>query len=273
MSNKTIYAEPRLVTDINDCLFYHTMDIPGHGLVKGQFDLRQGVREYLGNVDFRGKRVLELGTASGFLCFYMESQGADVVAYDLSQHHDWDLVPLCADKRQHRPERRRELIRKINNAFWFNHKAFNSNAKMVYGTVYEIPEEIGMVDISTFGAILLHLRDPFLALQNALRLTRETVIVTQGLWPRGLGRIRAPFRIPAPLLALFPIPQIKFVPDHNAPRLDTWWRLSPKVVIRMIAILGFEESTTNYHWQKLGSGMYRAMYTVVGHRTREHYLY
>ena len=64
--------------------------------------------------------------------------------------------------------RRKAIIKRLNNAFWLCHKAYNSKAKVVYGTVYEIPEEIGMVDISTFGSILLHVRDPFLALQNAL---------------------------------------------------------------------------------------------------------
>ncbi|MEE9185219.1 MAG: hypothetical protein V3U39_12205, partial [Acidimicrobiia bacterium] len=79
-----VFALPREVTDINECYFYHSMDIPRHGAVDGEWDLREGVTEYLGGVDFAGKRVLEVGTASGFLCFHMESQGAEVVAYDLS---------------------------------------------------------------------------------------------------------------------------------------------------------------------------------------------
>jgi hypothetical protein len=78
-----LWAVPRTITDLKDCDFYHTMDIPGVGLVKGEWDLRLGIRRYLGNVAFRDKRVLEIGTASGFVCFYIESQGAEVVAYDL----------------------------------------------------------------------------------------------------------------------------------------------------------------------------------------------
>jgi hypothetical protein len=50
LSDNSIHATPRLITDINECGFYHTMDIPGYGVVKGLFDLREGVREYLGNV-------------------------------------------------------------------------------------------------------------------------------------------------------------------------------------------------------------------------------
>src|SRR6201998_1346257 len=94
MSERDIYATPRTITNIDECFFYHTMDIPGYGHVEGQWDLREGIREYLGAVDLKGKRVLEIGTASGFVCFYMESQGAEVVAYDLSEEHIWDLVPF-----------------------------------------------------------------------------------------------------------------------------------------------------------------------------------
>ena len=79
-----VYAEPRVVTELEECYFYHSMEIPGYGLVEGPWDLRGGVDDYLGGVDLNGKRVLEVGTASGFLCYTMEGRGADVVAYDLS---------------------------------------------------------------------------------------------------------------------------------------------------------------------------------------------
>ena len=53
------------------------MEIPGHGLVTGQWDLRGGVDDYLGKVAFAGQRVLEIGPASGFLTFEMEKRGAE----------------------------------------------------------------------------------------------------------------------------------------------------------------------------------------------------
>ncbi len=37
------------------------MDIPGVGPVEGAWDLRPGVDAYLGGVDVRGQRVVELG--------------------------------------------------------------------------------------------------------------------------------------------------------------------------------------------------------------------
>src|SRR5436190_7409780 len=91
-----VFAQPRIVADAIECDFYHTMEIPGHGLVRGQWDLRGNVDEYLGNFDFAGKRVLEIGPASGFLTFELERRGAEVVAVDVGDQKPWDFVPYPA---------------------------------------------------------------------------------------------------------------------------------------------------------------------------------
>ena len=101
-SRQNIYVTSRVVSSIGQCAFYHYMDIPGHGVVEGKWDLRGREDQYLGGVNFKGKRVLELGTASGFLCFYMESKGAEVVARDIGENQEWDVVPFCQyDYREH----------------------------------------------------------------------------------------------------------------------------------------------------------------------------
>jgi hypothetical protein len=258
---KSIYATPRVVTDVNECYFYHTMEIPGYGCVEGEWDLRQSAREYLGGVEFRGKRVLEVGTASGFLCFYMESQGADVVAYDLSEEQSLDVVPFSRyDHKQYELTSKQTLVRDLNNAYWLGHRAYNSNAKVVYGTTYAIPEEIGMVDISTFGSVLLHLRDPFLALQNALRLTRETAIITDVMPSQFLLQH---------VLGKFGRPSMAFLPQFAKcePKV-AWWFLPPEIIKRFIGVLGFEDVRVKYHVSSKYNGIRRLLYTVVGHRTR-----
>src|SRR5262245_57528488 len=93
-NGKSLYAPPQTVTDVRDCYFYHTMDLPGYGTLVGDWDLRAGIDRYLGGVAVHGKRVLELGTASGGLCFAMEQRGADMVAFDLAADHLWDFIPL-----------------------------------------------------------------------------------------------------------------------------------------------------------------------------------
>ena len=87
------YSEVRVMLPRNvkfeDCLFYHTVDIPGHGVVRGQWDLRRQVDTYLGGYRFAGKRVLEIGPASGFLTCEMGRRGADVVALEVPDDPGW----------------------------------------------------------------------------------------------------------------------------------------------------------------------------------------
>ena len=68
MNDEQIFATSRKVEDVADCYFYHTMELPSRGVIEGRdWDLLGRVDEYLGNVDFAGQRVLEIGPASGFL--------------------------------------------------------------------------------------------------------------------------------------------------------------------------------------------------------------
>jgi SAM-dependent methyltransferase len=254
------YAPQRTVTDVADCYFYHSMEIPGYGLVEGQWDLRDGVSEYCGNLDFDGKRVLEIGTASGFLCFHMEREGADVVAYDLSDKDAWDLVPFPDADWEAVVASRKAIMRKINNGWWLCHRALSSRAKVVYGSVYDVPPAIGPVDAATLCSVLLHLRDPFLALHNALRLTREVVVVTDLV---GTGEVAddAPGRPELPF--------VEFVPNFRTQSpLDTWWFLNPTIVQAWIGALGFEDTTVTRHLQKGPLFGEREFFTVVGRRTK-----
>ncbi len=274
--DQTVYAEPRTVTDLKDCLFYHTVDLPGYGVVDGEWDLRQGVDDYLGHVSFTGKRVLELGTADGFLGFEMERRGGSVVSYDLSPQHSWDVVPYAhvayGDPKRNQGgdwvldrSRFEEKISKLNNAFWLSHRAYGSKSAMVYGNIYSVPEAIGTVDISTFGSILLHTRDPFLALETSARLTKETIIVTEkasrlslppavnrvvGLLPRRLRR-----------------PSMRFIPDWRKGDLpDGWWQLSPDLITGFLGVLGFGRAEVTYHRQPY-DGRPSPLFTIVAHRT------
>jgi hypothetical protein len=234
------------------------MEIPGHGLVEGEWDLREGYRSYLGGVDFAGKRVLELGTASGFLCFCMERQGAEVVAYDLSEREVWDIVPYAERDFEKLATESKAHIQRLNNGFWFAHRAFGSKARVVHGSIYNVPAQIGPVDIATFTSVLLHVRDPFLALSSALRLTQETVIVTERP-PRKAWATR--------LLSRISRPCVQFVPDRRrGGQTDTWWRFSPEALLAFLAVLGFGDGRITYH-QQLLHGRRRPLYTIVARRT------
>jgi hypothetical protein len=110
---------------------------------------------------------------------------------------------------------------------------------------------IGAVHISVFGAILLHLRDPFLAMQSALKLTKETAIITDVYHNTG-----------------DPSPTLLFLPDHKTlyPR-ETWWYVRAEWVVQVFGVLGFEDTQVSYHTQKHKTGD-KNMFTVIGKRTQ-----
>ena len=261
-TDRNVYAQPILVTEIDDCFFYHTTEVPGYGVRPGQWDLRPTWREYLGGESFQGKRVLDIGTADGFISFQVERQGAEVVAFDLSEKESWDLVPFAGYDYKQYGVSNKSHIKQLNNAFWLCHRAFGSKAKMVYGNIYAIPQEIGQVDVAIFGSILLHLRDPFTALQNALVLTHETVIIAEPLGQDLVTRI----------LSRLGMPYMQFLPKHtNCEPKDSWWYLPPAVVRGFLGVLGFGDTRVHYHIQQFGEwGNYARVpyYTMIARRTQ-----
>jgi SAM-dependent methyltransferase len=206
---------------------------------------------YLGSYNFQGQRVLDVGAASGLLTFFVEKEGATVVSYDLSEHHSWDVVPYAGADQTKIDTTRREHMRRINNAYWFCHRLLDSRAKASYGSVYDIPETIGPVDVSIYGSILLHLRDPFFALSSAAKLTKSAMIIAD-VCP--FGRFGQFLNNP------------RFIPNpsRRSP-WDTWWNLPPLLIQKYLAILGFPHSDVTWHRQ-LYQGKQRTLYTVVGRR-------
>ena len=259
MGSPALYAVPLEVNDIRACDFYHTIDLPDRESIIGDWDLRENVDRYLGHTPFHGKRVLDVGAASGFLTFHMERQGADVVSYDLCEDFLADFVPFAGKDLRDAARDYRRKIRRINHGYWYLHRQSGSQARKVYGTVYNVPEAIGPVDIAVFGSILQHVRDPFLALQNVLQLTRERVIVADLLPRRHFW---------SSFLGWFGRPRMTFLPNQkNLGHAGTWWQLSPAVIREFLNVLGFEDTKVSYHRQRF-QGETRLLFTVVGKRTR-----
>ena len=244
-----------------DCFFYHSAEMPDGEVIPGAWDLRGTEERYLGHVDVAGHRVLELGPATGHLTWWMESRGADVVGFDAGFDVTIDLLPvpgrdLDADRRE---AMRGEGIAAVQNSWWYLHRELKSEAKMAYGDIYAMPDDLGRFDVAVFGAILLHLHDPFSALAEAAAMTEGTMVVVD-LIQGGLGQEHDALMRFDPLAA----------PEHRT----NWWALSPGAVIAMLRRLGFGNTRVERHTQRhhLGhrldeppTGM--EMFTVVGERS------
>lgn len=269
MATNSIYATPREVRDLDLCHFYHTMDIPEYGIVEGEWNFLGREAEYLGGVCFEGKRVLEVGTASGGLCFYMESFGAEVVCFDLSEEQDWDIVPFSRSNLQDRIQGSHDHIKRLNNSYWLSHRAFRSRARVVYGSAYNIPREVGAFDVVVLGCVLLHVRDPFLVLQNALQFAAHCAVVTESYrpsrWQSLLDRVGLSKTTTRPGNRS----RQEFLPDFRmAESPELWWYLPPETIVNYMGILGFEDVEVHFHTQKHENKDSR-LYTAVGKRTSE----
>ena len=244
------HPEPEAIS-FEDCHFYHTMEIPGHGLVRGDWDLRGGVDHYLGGLEFSGKRVLEIGPASGFLTFEMERRGAEVVCVELEDEPGWDFVPYPPAVMDHVYAGRRETMRRLKNSFWFAHRAHRSRAKVHYGDVYNLPAALGRFDIAMMTSVLLHCRDPLRVVQQCAARS-DALVVTDMYCP-----------------ALEGSAECRLVPTAENRQWDTWWHFSTKLFHQFFVVLGFAAAPPTVHrfWH-LEAAAYD-FFTIVGRRLPE----
>jgi hypothetical protein len=82
---------------IDDCWWYHSIDLPNFGTVEGQWDLRGRFSDYIGGVDLRGHTVLDVGAASGFISMEAEKHGASkVIGFDAENASQYQFMPHVA---------------------------------------------------------------------------------------------------------------------------------------------------------------------------------
>jgi SAM-dependent methyltransferase len=180
------YAAPQFVADLTDCGFYHSTDLPGFGLQEGPWDLRGKFRDYMGEVRCTGKRVLDVGCASGFLSFSAEQDGAtEVVSFDMDDARRQHLLPFYQKDyyRNHDLwlEMQTAYIKTWHRAYWLTHRLIDSKAQVSYGDVYDLPDALGQFDIVIVGAILEHLSDPIRALASIARRASDTIVINTDL--------------------------------------------------------------------------------------------
>ncbi len=227
----TPYADPPAkLPALEECAFYHSVELPGAGLQVGQWDLRPGIGSYLGPTDFGGHRVLEIGPANGFVSFELERRGAEVVAVDLPAATTYDTRPGATERLD--LDAIEAGLQRIRNAFWLGHALFSSSARVVYAHVNHIPDSVGSFDVVVLANVLQHCREPVTALLNAARFA-DCVVVTETDWMVGShDDLRG--------MILF-----------EGPSPFSWFQLKPGLLASLLGELGLTEQELTFHEQLL----------------------
>lgn len=201
--------------------WYHTIEL-GHGVVTPGFvDHRDQLPLYRLPESLAGKRCLDVATFDGFWAFEMEKRGAaEVVAIDVARTSEIDL-PFRV---------RQEILRNgtdsvTGDGFRLAHKTLGSSVKRKTISVYDLsPELLGEFDFIFMSDILLHLRDPQLALQSVRSVCRGELYLAD-IYHLGLeafGDI---------CVAEYPL----WVPGEHV-----WWLPNLKTLKRMAWVAGFD---------------------------------
>ena len=243
MTEQVTMASPRFVDSLDDCFFYHTIELPEFGLVHGQWDLRGRFDDYVSKVSVAGKSVLDVGTATGFLSFESEQHGASrVVSFDLGDARQQMFIPFkdkpyFADHEQFVKDHAAE-VETWKNAYWLCHRLLKSRAEVFYGDIFRLPPALGQFDVAIVGAVLEHLNDQITAMASIARLTKETMVIVTPV-------IETEERI------------ARLEPTADNPGYDfTWWRYSVGAYREILKIIGFSIAritAAQYLWEHAGS--------------------
>lgn len=215
---ESLDAEGReLIEKVARRQWYHTIDL-GHGVVTPGFvDHREQLPYYAIPASLEGLRVLDVATFDGYWAFEFERRGAEVVAADIPRWSDVDVPRLML-----KYAKEFGLDRPTGDGFKIADDALNSKVERVECSVYDLdPAKLGTFDIVFISDLLVHFRDPQLALERAFSVCHGEVVVADVYTPQldGFGDLS---------LAQFTAPG------------ETWWLPNAEALRAMMVVAGFE---------------------------------
>jgi tRNA (mo5U34)-methyltransferase len=129
---------------------YHHMDFGQGVILRGHYDMRRFVQHYDIPADLNGQRVLDIGTSSGYFAFECARRGADVVAIDIWEETAvGSIAPLLG-----------------------------LPIRYVRRSIYDLDSDFGQFDLVICGSLLLHLPEPFGAIQRIRNVCRGRATVS-----------------------------------------------------------------------------------------------
>lgn len=208
------------VEQIEGLQWYHTLDLRDGVRTPGFVDHKDQLPFYGLPDSLAGKRCLDIATFDGYWAFEFERRGAtDVVAIDIPDRRDLDCPRLML-----RDPEAFEVAGPLGTSFKVAHKLKESKVERVEKSVYDLnPEDDGMFDLVFISDVLIHLRDPQLALERAFSVCRGEIIVAD---------------VYSPQLDALNVPVAQFLSPS-----ESWWYPNVACLKQMMTVAGFEPVT------------------------------
>jgi hypothetical protein len=248
-------AHPRASITLEDCDFYHSVELP-QGRQEGVWDLVSRFDDYVAHEALGGRSLLDVGTASGFLTFEAEKRGAVVTSLEAASSDSWHQLPIrgipFVDDHAAWRIAADMALERWKNSYWLCHRELGSRARCFYGDLHDLSPAFGSFDVVLIGQVLIHLPDGIAALRAAASVCRDRIIIVEGS-----------FRDDAPVAALSgraDMPEIAYA----------WYQYSHGWYREILAMLGFRTvsiSADMYRCNQADHASEIELATVVGRRT------
>ena len=130
--------------------------------------------------DLTNKSFLDIGSEEGYAVFNAIKKNAKLAkGFNINEVDEYDYFPDYKRPKLITP-RRREEIDRTQQFLLKEFKFENKNIKFEYNNIYKLGEE--QFDFVFCFGVLYHLKDPYLALENLFKITKETLVLeTQGI--------------------------------------------------------------------------------------------
>jgi tRNA (mo5U34)-methyltransferase len=182
--NSSIRApqSPDLRARVDALHWYHTIELAPGLLTPGFIDTRQGPNSVPLPESLAGLRCLDVGTWDGFWAFELERRAAaSVTAIDIDDPAAWDWPAEMRLAGGADSERRLlDAFKSGAASFELAREALGSTVERQNISVYELnPDVHGMFDFIFLGSLLLHLRDPVLALERVRAVCAGEAVIAE----------------------------------------------------------------------------------------------
>ncbi len=236
-----------LASEVEGRHWYHTLDLAPDVTTPGLFDHRPYVERYGLPASLEGKRALDVGTLDGFWAFELERRGATVTALDIATKEDLDWPAHLRDQGVKGEAANAAMLH--SGSFEIAHAALGSNVQRRTVSIYEATPELlgGTFDVVFCGSVLVHLRDPNLALERMADLCHGRLVLAEGYSRR---------------LNWFPVRAAEFIGEAQ---WLTWWLPNTRAWLSMVRCAGFQEVRRQRRFQLRFTGKRGGVPHVVIH--------